>query len=143
MRQKVAFMTMALAAFAVGSARANDATQVVYDLSALRAPQTQAAAAPSRTAEYRLPSSSLPLATPSLSSRSGDGQTLYNGDDLELRQPNRHGHVGTGVGSPRNPGGTPNGQPNQPAPTPEPGTMMLLGGALASGARFIRRRRND
>lgn len=144
MRQKVAFMTMALVAFAVGSARANDATQVVYDLSALRAPRAPTQAAPSRTAEYRLPSSSLPLATPSLSSRAGDGETLYNGDDLELRQPNHRGRVGTGVGAPRNPGGTPNGDPNprQPAPTPEPGTMMLLGGALASGARFIRRRRN-
>ena len=141
MRHKVAFMTMALVAFAVGSARANDATQVVYDLSALRAPRVLVQTAPSRTAEYRMPSSNLPLATPSVSSRSSEGQTLYSGDDLEVRRPNHRGHVGTGVGSPRNPNGGPD--PRQPAPTPEPGTMMLLGGALASGARFIRRRRND
>ena len=137
-------MTMALVAFAVGSARANDATQVVYDLSALRAPRVLVQAAPSRTAEYRMPSSNLPLATPSLSSLSSDGQTLYSDyseGDLEVRRPNHRGHVGTGVGSPRNPNGGPD--PRQPAPTPEPGTMMLLGGALASGARFIRRRRND
>lgn len=143
MRHKVAFMTLALVAFAAGSARANDATQVVYDLSALRAPRAHAPAAPSRTADYRIPTSRLPLTTPSLDSRSNDG-TLYSGDDLEVRQPNHHSHVGTGVGSPRNPGnGGTDGNPQQPAPTPEPGTMMLLGGALASGARFIRRRRAD
>ena len=141
MRHKVAFMTMALVAFAVGSARANDATQVVYDLSALRPPTDQTQAAASRTADYRMPSTNLPLATPSLNSRSGEGEPDYSGSDLEESHPNHHGHVGTGVGSPRNPNGGPD--PRQPAPTPEPGTMMLLGGALASGARFIRRRRND
>lgn len=140
MRQHVAFLTMALVAFAAGSARANDATQLVYDLSALRAPRVLAPAAASRSADYRLPTSSLPLATPSLN-RTIEGGTDYSGDDLEVRRPNHNGHVGTGVGSPRNPGNG-NPDPRQPAPTPEPGTMMLLGGALASGARFIRRRRN-
>lgn len=143
MRHKVAFLTMALVAFAAGSARANDATQLVYDLSALRAPRVLAPAAASRSADYRMPTSSLPLATPSLT-RTNEGQTVYDGTELELRRPNHNGHVGTGVGSPRNPGNGGNGvpDPRQPAPTPEPGTMMLLGGALASGARFIRRRRN-
>jgi hypothetical protein len=130
-------MTMALAVFAAGSARANDATQVIYDLSALRAPKA-ARPATDQGSRYSVPMSSLPIATPGSEHRQ-DEERLDLGNEMELQQPNKRGRLASGVGAPR--GGN-DDTPSQPSPTPEPGTMLLLGSALASGARFVRRRRN-
>jgi hypothetical protein len=124
-----------LGLLASGSARANDATQVIYDLSEL---QTHRVAAPTaREADHvGLPTNSLPISTPSLDGRSDGGSGDVSGDDLELRDNHRHAgrHLGNGVGAPRQ-GGNTNATPN-----PEPGTMLLLGSALATGLRFARRR---
>ncbi len=137
MRHRVALMTMALGLVAAASAQANDASQLIYDLSAMKnQPVAHATSAP-KAKDHNFHVTSLPFTTPSLNVRPGDSGAPYSGDALELREPNHHAHVANGVGAPRG-GDT---QPNQPTPNPEPGTLMLLGGALASGARFVRRRR--
>jgi hypothetical protein len=125
MRHRVALMTMALGIMAAGSARAHDATQVIYDLSALRTPQVTA---PRPSVIVTLPQTNLPNSTPSNLSTEGDA--------LEQWQRPHGSFHGTGVGSPR--GG--NEPPKDASPTPEPGTLLLLGSALASGARFARKR---
>lgn len=140
MRHRVALVSMALGIVAAGNAQANDATQVIYDLSALKNRPVAAPMATARSPELRLPSTSLPLATPSR-----DGVTHYSGDDLEFNPPRNHrrgfdgaarGGNGKDPGNDRDPGNN-----QDPTPNPEPGTMLLLGSALASGARFVRRRR--
>jgi hypothetical protein len=135
MRHRVALMWMALGLVLAGSAAAHDATQVVYDLSTLRTPQVTQTAhrAPSNIA---LPADPTPLATPSLQRNPGN-EPLLDDSNREVMDPKRTRHAGVGAGSPR--GGNDN-PPTNPSPTPEPGTLMLLGGALASGARFFRRR---
>jgi hypothetical protein len=133
MRHRVALLTMALGVMAAGSARAHDATQVIYDLTAHRSLQSSAPKA-SPSHDVTLPTTSLPISTPSLS-----GPDAGQGDiDVQQIQRPHGGLAANGVGSPRG-GKDPQGTPN---PTPEPGTMLLLGGALASGARYLRRRSN-
>jgi len=141
MRQKFVITTMALAALAAGSARANDATQVIYDMSALQAPARTVAANPAGSGDVQVPFAVLPVATPSVSNRNGDAGTIYDDSSLEVLPPTRGRSHGTDAGGQR--GEIPRQDPpTQPSPTPEPGTMLLLGGALASGARFVRRRRS-
>lgn len=133
MRHRVALATMALSCVAAGSALAFDATPVIYDLSALQEVQ---ATEITPQAERNLSLSDLPLATPSVGSGTqGDGGDWTDGD-MQLRTPERRPRVQPG-GSPRDPQ---NEDPN-PTPNPEPGTMLLLGSALASGARYMRKRR--
>jgi len=135
MRQKFAFMAVALGLLAAGSAQAEDATQVIYDLSVAHTPRTLAPATASGSATYRTPQSSLPITSPSMDARGADGQTLYSGDELEVRAPSHNGRVGSSAGAPRGNGGGPGNTPN-----PEPGTMLLLGSALGAGVKFLRRR---
>jgi hypothetical protein len=134
MRQRVALLTVTLSLAAAGSALAFDVTPVIYDLSSLgtdlSSPTAQA------PPEARVPMTSLPLTTPSLGSDSNSGEILNSENGLELSQPNRRPRVDPNAGAPR--GG--NTQPD-PTPNPEPGTMLLLGSALVSGARYARRRR--
>jgi hypothetical protein len=135
MRHRVALMWMALGIVVAGSAWAHDATQVVYDLSTLRTPQV-AAPAPHASRNFALPADPAAMATPSLK-RNPANEPLLDDGNREVLDPVHSGHAGVGAGSPR--GGKDN-PPTNPSPTPEPGTLMLLGGALASGARFFRRR---
>lgn len=145
MRRFVALATMALVVSAVGSSHALDATRVIYDLSELQGSGLEAPASGggSSTSSSTLPIGSLPISTPSQDSRLSEGLQLQSGDDLELVPKN--GHVGRrsdpGSQAPRGGNGDSNGNQN-PTPNPEPGTLVLLGGALASGARYVRRRRN-
>lgn len=132
MRHRVALMTMALGIMAAGSARAHDATQVIYDLSALR---TNQVAAPRPSVIVTLPQTNLPISTPS--NLGTDGLTT-EGDALEQWQRPHGSYHGNGVSSPR--GGDQGNGGNDPSPTPEPGTLLLLGSAIASGARFARKR---
>jgi hypothetical protein len=134
MRHRVALVTMALGCVMAGSARANDATSVIYDLSVLQEPKLQHSAA--ARADRGVPMANLPLSTPSLES-GRDGTVLFGDGVDEIRQPGRQPRVVPGVGAPR--GGNDN-DPN-PTPNPEPGTMLLLGSALATGARYMRTRR--
>jgi hypothetical protein len=132
-------MTMALGVAIAGSARASDATRVIYDLSALEplrvaTPATRNGIAPA------LGTGSLPLSTPSVDSDLDRGGADFSGDDLELRRNPSPLH-GVGAGSPRGGQDDPSSGNNDPSPTPEPGSMLLLGGALAAGARRWARRR--
>lgn len=139
MRRRVATLSVVLGLAAAGSAQANDATQVLYDLSELRT-QRVAQAPVAHSPQFGVPSNQLPISTPSLETRGIENGWLQSGDDLELDH--HRGHVGRrlgqGVQAPR--GGNGNGNGSQPTPNPEPGTMLLLGSALASAARFARRR---
>jgi hypothetical protein len=136
MRRRVATLSVVLGLAVAGSAQANDATQVLYDLSDLRT-QRVAQAPIAHAPEFGVPSNQLPISTPSLERRGLDAGWTQSGDDLEF-QPRGHlgRRLGQGVQAPR--GGNENS--NQPTPNPEPGTMLLLGSALASAARFARRR---
>jgi hypothetical protein len=126
-------MTLSLAA--AGSALAFDVTPVIYDLSSLG---TELSSPTSHMAlpQATIPLSSLPMTTPSLGSDPNGGDILQSENGLEVSQTNRRPRVDPNAGAPR--GG--NDQPD-PTPNPEPGTMLLLGSALASGARYARRRR--
>lgn len=141
MRRLVALATMALVVTAVGSSHALDATRVVYDLTELQGQEFEAPASGGGSTSSALPVGSLPLSTPSQDSQLREGLVLQSGDDLELGS--RHGQSGrrpsTGVQAPRGGNGNTN---DNPTPNPEPGTLVLLGTALASGARFVRRRRS-
>jgi hypothetical protein len=135
MRHRVALATMALGCVMAGNALAYDVTPVIYDLSTLQEMQP---ADPAPQAEHGLAMPTLPVSTPSQEPGSTLGETLYSDGALELRGPNRNPRILPGAGAPR--GGNEN-DPN-PTPNPEPGTMLLLGTALASGARYVRRRRS-
>jgi hypothetical protein len=144
---------MALALTAAGSARAYDATRVIYDLSDLRVDTYKSSAPAGRTSSFSAPVGNLPIATPSLGHGSGDGNFESDTDGNLLLDTN-HGHVGHlgSNGSPRGGGPTGNGNGgngdngkggrggNNPTPNPEPGTILLLGSGLAAGARYLRRR---
>jgi hypothetical protein len=136
MRQRVALMWMALGIMTAGSAWAHDATQVVYDLSTLRTPQV-AVPAPHANRDMAMPATPAPMSMPSLQ-RNGNNDLPLDDGNMEVRNRNHNPHPGVGAGSPRE--GQGGGPTNNPSPTPEPGTLLLLGGALASGARFFRRR---
>jgi hypothetical protein len=136
---------MALGVTIAGNALAADATRVIYDLSSLRA-SPAATTAPGAQIEVQLPSHSLPIASPSLHVRGASEEAWDSG---YFANPKRtHGWWrGRSSGQPAPgrgllPGQTaPGGDPSRdPSPTPEPGSMLLLGGALASGIRFMRRR---
>lgn len=141
MRHLVATTAMALVLAAAGNALAADATRVIYDLSSLRA--SPAVTSASRVQhEIQLPSTSLPLASPSHGVR-GSAEDQPGLGDLDVARRSRGSWVGTTAGAPRG-GGRDLGQSQTdpqraPSPNPEPGTMLLLGGALASGIRFLRR----
>jgi hypothetical protein len=133
MRRRVALLTMAMGVVVAGNARAHDATQVIYDLSSIQ-PTRVAASAPRSQHEVALPSVGSPISSPSF--EPGEPQL----GDLELRRQPGPGLGSVSVGSPRQ-GGQDTGGQNDPSPTPEPGSMLLLGGALAAGARRWARRR--
>jgi hypothetical protein len=148
MRRAVAITTVALALAAAGSARAGDATRVIYDLSAVRAPNA-VPRAEQGSPQVAVPMHSLPISMPSARDHRREGELGYehSGHNLELldRSSRR-----TGRGQPwRAPG--PRGQLQEQPPgtdnplppataNPEPGTMLLLGTGLAAGARFLRRK---
>jgi hypothetical protein len=126
-------MTLSLAA--AGSALAFDVTPVIYDLSSLGT-ELSSPASHMAPPEATIPLSTLPMTTPSLGSNSNGGDILQSENGLEVSPTNRRPRVDPNAGAPR--GG--NTQPD-PTPNPEPGTMLLLGSALVSGARYARRRR--
>jgi hypothetical protein len=133
---------MTLGLVAAGQALALDATRVVYDLSEL---QGESVSTPSPRGESQtlgLPMGNLPISTPSNGS-TNDG-FLQSGDDLEiLGRRGNSGRSGQGVNAPRGggSGGNTDREPqNDPTPNPEPGTLILVGSALAAGARRMRRR---
>jgi len=142
MRHLVATTAMALVLAAAGNALAADATRVIYDLSTLRASPAVTSASRA-TREIQLPSASLPLTSPALASR-GLSEDQPGLGDLDVARRSHGTWVGATAGAPR---GGRNGDQGQgqtdpqraPSPNPEPGTMLLLGGALASGIRFLRR----
>jgi hypothetical protein len=143
MRHLVATTVMALVLAAAGNALAADATRVIYDLSSLRA-SPAATSTPRATHEIQLPSSSLPLASPSLGTRGLTEDPMGVGNLDLARRTHGNGWIGTAAGAPRGGRGRDLGlsgtDPQRaPSPNPEPGTMLLLGGALASGIRFLRR----
>jgi hypothetical protein len=135
MRLRVAITWTILGTLAAGGAWARDATQVVYDLSTLRSPQ---ATAPTAQASKDLDTPASPILLPLPSQLPGSGGDVGISDgNLEERPINHRPNRSIGSGSPRGGQDPPS---DNPSPTPEPGTLLLLGGALASGARFFRRR---
>jgi hypothetical protein len=79
MRHRVALMTMALGLVAAASARANDASQLIYDLSAMKNQPAATASAP-KAGDHSFHVTSLPLTTPSLNARPGDNGAPFTGD---------------------------------------------------------------
>jgi len=141
MRHRVAAITMALGVTIAGNALAADATRVIYDLTALRA-SPAATSALGAQREGPAPTMSLPISTPSLGERGSWEDGTGVGDLESARRP--HGSwTGTTAGLPRHGRQTPSGQTQpgrDPSPTPEPGSLLLLAGALATGMRYRRRR---
>jgi len=139
MRRQVALLSMALGLVTAGQACALDATRVVYDLTEL---QGQSVSTPSPRGESEsigLPMGSLPISTPSLGSDDG---FLESDTDLEIVGRHRNtGRTGQGVNAPRGGGSGGSGSgsnQNNATPNPEPGSIVLLGTALAAGARRLR-----
>ena len=147
MRRQVALLSMTLGLVAAGPALALDATRVVYDLSELQGDSVSTPSPRGESQSLGLPMGNLPISTPSHGS-TNDG-FLQEGDDLEiLGRRGGSGRTGHGVNAPRggrsgdHGHGNDNGRDHQndPTPNPEPGTLILVGSALAAGARRMRRR---
>jgi hypothetical protein len=120
-----------------GSAFANDGTMLIYDLTEL------GRKTPVSTGSDMLESHGTPQADPAArASRAGRGDMTFDWSDgnLELKRRDRTPRSGSGTGfhntQPQNdpsPGAT---------PTPEPGTLFLMGSGVAAGARYLRRRKS-
>ena len=127
---------MALGAVLTGNARASDGTAVIYDLSTL-GPN-----AASKPGDKGPPGHD----DPSDHDRRDWGHGHGHDGDHDRGPGHGHGHDGDhdrgrGHGHGHDGDGDPGGQrEGNPSPTPEPGTMLLLGGALAAGARRFRKR---
>ena len=126
-----------------GSAFANDGAKLIYDLTELG--RHQAASISSEMVE----SHGAPQAGPGgRSPHAGSSEITvdWSAGNLELSRTRGRNHSRSGTTVHQSP--TPdNGDEREPfnnaTPTPEPGTLLLMGSGLAAGARLVRKRRNQ
>jgi hypothetical protein len=137
MRLRVVFLSMALGVMVAGNARAYDATGVIYDLSTLG---TETASKPSDKGSNDRAGEG--VLTPNGRRDWGHERGRGHGRDHERGRGHGRDHErGRGDWRDRDGGVDPgNERQTDPSPTPEPGTMLLLGGALAAGMRRFRKR---
>jgi len=136
---RLPLVTMTVVLSMVGSAFANDGTMLIYDLTELgkKAPTAISPGSEMFVGHGAPQSGSTPRVSPA-----GRPDLIFDwsGGDLELSRPNRTPRAGARSGFQSTP---PQGEQgdNGATPTPEPGTLFLMGSGVAAGARFLRRRK--
>jgi hypothetical protein len=128
---------MALVLSLAGSALANDGTMLIYDLTELGR-SSPASEISERSADHGAPALG---ATPRMSPMDRTDLAIdWSAGDLELNRRNGRSRPGPSSGL-KNSAPQDEPQRNGATPTPEPGTLFLMGSGLAAGARFLRRRK--
>jgi len=127
---------MALVLSLAGSALANDGTMLIYDLTELGR-GTPASIGSERSADHGAPALG---ASPRMSPMDRTDLAIdWSAGDLELNRRNGRSRSGPSSGMQNT---VPQEEPrNGATPTPEPGTLFLMGSGVAAGARFLRRRK--
>lgn len=134
---RLTLIVMAIGISSASMAFANDGSKLIYDLTEL--------------GQHDLASSSSEMfysqSAPATSPRAGrtnqsDLSIDWSAGNLEVshtrgRNRSRSGGVLQQTREPEDQDG-----PNKATPTPEPGTLLLMGSGLVAGARSLRRRRN-
>jgi hypothetical protein len=136
MRLRVVLLSMALGVVVTGNARAYDGTGVIYDLSTL---STQSASKPDDKGPTER--EGVGVTTPHDRRDWGHERGRGHGRDHERGRGHWRDHE-RGHGRDRDGGGDPGNEEREgnPSPTPEPGTMLLLGVGVAAGVRRFRKR---
>ena len=129
-------VVMALVLSLAGSAFANDGTMLIYDLTELGRGNPVTVSS-ERSADHGAPELG---AAPRMSPTDRTDLTVdWSAGDLELNRRSRSPRSGPGSGMQNT---VPQDEPRDGAtPTPEPGTLFLMGSGVAAGARFLRRRK--
>jgi hypothetical protein len=150
MHRRVLFLSVALAAFLAGNAYAGDATSVIYDLTQLQGKSLTKPDSPGHGDKKDGEGVETPHDQRDFGHEQGQGDGHDNdhrndGDhrhDGDRGRDDDHGHDGDHRHGGHDDGGSDSGDERQgnPSPTPEPGTMLLLGGGLAAAARRFAKR---